>query len=147
MPAAGESLDPVWVLSDAVVLATARLSGTPDAPAGLPELIANADAVFHLIPSADEIEGALSRLIGAGLVTVGDLGIFVEPLGRELVARARGGSEGDPMVRVRHLLTLLRHLPTEPVPWLLDRQVYEAVTLEYRHRLWETYRTGRRRGV
>jgi hypothetical protein len=141
----GHVCDPVWVLSDAVVLATARLSGTPDAPAGLPELIANADAVFHLIPSADEIEGALSRLIGAGLVTVGELGISVEPLGRELVARARGGTQGDPMARVRHLLALLEHLPTDPVPWFFDRHVYEAVTLEYRHRLWETYRAGRRR--
>jgi hypothetical protein len=145
MRGAGEIPDPVWELSDAVVLATARLSGTPDAPAGLPELIANADAVFHLIPSADELEGALSRLLGAGLVTVGDLGIFVEPFGRELVARARGGNEGDPMVRVRHLLAMLQHLPTQPVPWLLDRQFYEAVTLEYRHRLWQTYRTARRR--
>jgi hypothetical protein len=78
-------------------------------------------------------------------VTVGELGIFVEPLGRELVARARGGSDGDPMARVRNLLALLQHLPTEPVPWLLDRHAYEAATLEYRHRLWETYRTGRRR--
>jgi hypothetical protein len=145
MRGTGDVPDPVWVLSDAVVLATARLSGTPDAPAGLPELIANADAVFHVIPTADELEGALSRLLGAGLVTVGDLGIFVEPLGRELVARARGGSEGDPMVRVSHLLALLQHLPTQPVRWLLDRQFYEAVTLEYRHRLWETYRTRRRR--
>src|ERR671938_1346837 len=142
MPAAGESLDPVCVLSDAVVLATARLSGTPEAPAGLPELIANADAIFGFIPSADEIEGALSRLVGAGLVSVGDLGIFVEPLGRELVARARGGSQGDPMVRVRHLLALLEHLPTDPVPWFFDRQVYEAVTLEYRPRLWSTDRAG-----
>ena len=142
----GDRADPVWVLADAVVLATARLSGTHHTPAGLPELIANADAVFHLIPSADEIEGALSRLVGAGLVTVADLGIFVEPFGRELVARARGGTEGDPMARVRHLLGLLEHLPTEPVPWLLDRQAYEAATLEYRHRLWETYRAGRRRG-
>jgi hypothetical protein len=137
--------DPVWVLSDAVVLATARLSGTQAAPAGLPELIANADAVLHFIPTADEIEGALTRLLGAGLVSVGDLGIAVEPFGRELVARARGSRGGDPMVRVRNLLALLEHIPTEPVPWHLDREVYEAVTLEYRHRLWETYRTGRRR--
>jgi hypothetical protein len=141
----GDCADPVWVLADAVVLATARLSGTHDTPAGLPELIANADAVFHLIPSADEIECALSRLLGAGLVSVGDSGIAVEPLGRELVARARGGPGGDPMVRVRHLLALLQCLTTDPVPWHLDRRVYEAVTLEYRHSLWRTYRTGRRR--
>jgi hypothetical protein len=145
MREAGDSPDPAWALPDAVVLATARLSGTPDAPAGLPALIANADAVFHFIPSADEIEGALSRLLGAGLVTVTDRGIFVERLGRELVARARGGVDGDPMNRVSNLLALLQHLPTDPVPWLLDRQFYEAVTLEYRHRLWETYRAGRRR--
>jgi hypothetical protein len=141
----GDSADPIWVLSDAVVLATARLSGTQDAPAGLPDLIANADAVLHFIPSADEIEGALSRLLGAGLVSVGDLGIAVEPFGRELVARARGSRAGDPMVRVRNLLALLEHVPTDPVPWHLDRGVYEAVSLEYRHSVWQTYRAGRRR--
>jgi hypothetical protein len=140
----GDCGDPVWVLSDAVVLATARLSGTQDAPAGLPALIANADAVFGFIPGADEIEGALSRLVGAGLVCVGDLGIAVEPFGRELVARARGSRGGDPMVRVRNLLALLQHIPPEPVRWHLDREVYQAVTLEYRHRLWETYRARRR---
>jgi hypothetical protein len=136
-----------WALADAVVLATARLTGTPERPAGLPDLIANSDAVFHLIPSAVEIEGALGRLLGAGLISVGEDGIVVEPLGRELVARARGGRGGDPMARVRSLLALLEHVPTEPVPWELDRQVYEAVTLEYRHRLWETFRAGRRQGL
>ena len=145
MSEVGDSADPVWVLPDAVVLATARLSGTPEAPAGLPELIANADAVLHFIPTADEIEGALSRLVGAGLVVVGPLGIAVEPFGRELVARARGGTDGDPMTRVRNLLALLEHIPTDPVRWYLDREVYEAVTLEYRHSLWETYRARRRR--
>ena len=32
----------------------------------------------------------------------------------------------------------------DPLPWHLDREAYEAVTLEYRHSLWETYRAGRR---
>jgi hypothetical protein len=136
-----------WVLADAVVLATARLSGTQDRPAGLQDLIANADAVFHLIPSAPDIEGALGRLLGAGLISVGQHGITVEPLGRELVARARGTDRGDPMERVHSLLALLHHMPTDPVPWDLDREVYDAVTLEYRHRVWETYRAGRRRGI
>lgn len=144
MHEAERAADARWALTDAVVLATARLSGTRDRPAGLPDLIANADAVFHLIPSAVEIEGALGRLLGAGLISVGELGIAVEPLGRELVARARGSVAGDPMARVRSLLALLEHVPTEPVSWELDRQVYEAVTLEYRHSLWETFRAGRR---
>jgi hypothetical protein len=144
MNGAGGAAGAGWELSDAVVLAVARLSGTPEAPAGLPELIANADAVFHLIPSAAELEGALSRLVGAGLVSVGEQGISVEPFGRELVARARGGSAGDPMVRVQNLLELLRHVPTDPVPWELDREAYDAVSLEYRHSLWETYRARRR---
>lgn len=145
MPEAEPLADARWILTDAVVLATARLSGTHERPAGLPDVIANADAVFHLIPSAIDIEGALGRLLGAGLISVGELGISVEPLGRELVARARGCADGDPMARVRSLLALLEHVPTEPVPWQLDRQVYEAVTLEYRHSLWETFRAGRRR--
>jgi hypothetical protein len=140
----GTGPDPRWVLSDAIVLATVRLSGTVDRPAGLPELIANADAVFHLIPSAVEIEGALGRLLGAALISVQENGIAVEPLGRELVARARGDGSGDPISRVRQLLALLEHVPTDPVPWYLDRGVYEAVTLEYRHSLWETFRAPRR---
>jgi hypothetical protein len=142
-----EGPDARWVLADAVVLATARLSGTHDRPAGLPDLIANADAVFHVIPSAAEIEGALGRLLGAGLISVGEHGIVVERLGRELVARSRGTDRGDSMERVRSLLALLEHVPTDPVPWELDRAVYQAVTLEYRHRVWETYRAGRRRGI
>ena len=136
-----------WVMADAVVLATARLSGTRERPADLPDLIANADAVFHLIPSAAEIEGALGRLLGAGLISVGEHGIVVEPRGRELVARSRGTDRGDPMERVSSLLALLERVPTDPVPWDVDREVYEAVTLEYRHRVWETYRAGRRRGI
>ena len=59
MLGADRTADDRWVLADAVVLATARLSGTRQRPAGLPDLIANADAVLHLIPSATEIEGAL----------------------------------------------------------------------------------------
>jgi len=145
MTGAESAADARWALGDAVVLATARLSGTHERPAGLPDLIANADAVFHLIPSAGEIEGALGRLLGAGLISVGEAGIVVEQHGRELVARARGSADGDPMSRVRSLLALLEHVPTAPVPWKLDREVYEAVTLEYRHRLWETFRGGRRR--
>ena len=144
MPEAEDS-HPQWVLADAVVLATARLSGTRDRPADLPDLIANADAVFHLIPSAAEIEGALGRLLGAGLISMCEQGIAVEPPGRELVARSRGTDRGDPMERVGSLLALLGQVPTDPVPWELDREVYEAVTLEYRHRVWETFRAGRRR--
>lgn len=145
MPEPAPAAYPGWVLTDAVVLATARLSGTHAVPAGLRELIANADDVFHIIPTAAELEGALSRLVGAGLVAVLDLGIAVEPFGRELVARARGGRTGDPMERVHNLLAVLQAVPTQPVPWQLDREAYEAVTLEYRHNLWETYRGGRRR--
>ena len=144
MLGADRTPDDRWVLQDAVVLATARLSGTRQRPAGLPDLIANADAVLHLIPSAADIEGALGRLLGAGLISITDEGIVVEQHGRELVARARGDGD-DPMTRVRSLLALLEHVTTEPVAWQLDRQVYEAVTLEYRHSLWETYRARRPR--
>src|SRR3954469_3168475 len=99
MQRAEPTADGRWALGDAVVLATARLSGTHDRPAGLPDLIANADAVFHLIPSAVDIEGALARLVGAARISVGKHGSVVEPLGRELVARSRGTDRGDPMER------------------------------------------------
>jgi hypothetical protein len=134
-----------WILSDALVLATIRVTGVPESPAGLLDLVAAADAMHHLILSAEMIEHAISRLVAAGLATVDDVGFAATPAGRRLVARARGGPGGDPADRVHSLFLLLQSVPVTPIPWLLDRPTFDAVVLDYRHRLWETFRTGRRR--
>ncbi len=135
----------VWILSDALVLATIRVTGTPERPAGLLDLVAAADAMHHLILSADMIEHAISLLLPAGLVTVDDVGFAVTEAGRRIVAQARGGPSGDPAVRVQSLHRLLEEVLVVPIPWALDRPTYDAVVLDYRHSLWETFRAPGRR--
>jgi hypothetical protein len=61
--------DRAWVFADAWVLAAI---GGYDRPCSLPEVIAAADWINHAILLAGEVETALSRLTGAGLVRVLD---------------------------------------------------------------------------
>jgi hypothetical protein len=141
----GEPVHDGWLLSDALLLATIRVTGTPQRPAGLMDLVAAADAMHHLILSAEMIDHAVPRLIAADLATVDDVGFAPTPRGRLLVAQARGGPDGDPAARLESLLRLLEPLEVDPQPWVLDRDFFDAVVLDYRHSLWQTFRGPRRR--
>lgn len=56
-----------WALADAWVLAAIAVYGRP---CSLLELIAAADAITRAIPVQDEVEAALGKLTGAGLLRV-----------------------------------------------------------------------------
>lgn len=127
-----------WVPMDACVLAAIRLTGTPEEPATLADVIAAGDFLHHLILSPQEIEHAVSRLIPAMLVTVDERGLAITSLGREVVARARGGT----VTRMEALLQILNMLRVRPVSWTPDLHEYQAACLEHRHRFWKAY--GRR---
>jgi hypothetical protein len=127
-----------WVYTDACVLAAIRVTGTPEEPATLADVIAAGDFLHHLILSPQEIEHAVGRLVAAMLITVDERGLAITPLGREVVARARGGTVN----RNEALLAILNLLRVRPVPWNLDLHEYEAACLEHRHRFWKAY--GRR---
>jgi hypothetical protein len=138
--------DPGWLISDALVLAIVRITGTVERPASLMDLVAATDAMYHLILTAEMIEHAMSRLLPAALATVDDVGFAPTPQGRRLVAHARGRPGGDPGARIESLLRLLETVPVTPVPWALHRPTYDAVVLDYGHSLWQTFRApGRRR--
>lgn len=137
--------EPVWVIGDARVLATIRVTGTFERPASLLDLIAACDAMQHLILGADEIEHAVRYLVGADLIAVGGDGFAATPAGRRLVARARGRPGGDPAARMESLLRLLEPIAVVPIDWTLDRRAYRAVTLDYQHSVWETFRAPARR--
>lgn len=135
-----------WLVSDAWVLAAARVSGSVEERGGLFDLVAACDAVNELIVSQGELEHALSMLVGAGLMVADEQGIGVTPQGRELVARAGravvGGRHGRHAreARIEALLALLRGVPATPEPFGLDGEVYEAACLEYRHTRWTEFR-------
>lgn len=135
-----------WTRADAWVLAALRVSGTPEHPASLFDLVAACDAVNQLIASRQEIEHAISLLLGADLVVVDERGLAVTREGRAVVAEAVKAALGKGRGRARHearieaLLALLQLVPPTPVPWSLDQRAYEAACLEYRHTMWTEYR-------
>jgi hypothetical protein len=140
----------VWALSDAWVLAAARVCGSLEERGGLFDLVAACDAVNELIVSRQELEHALSMLVGAGLVVADEQGIGVTARGRELVALAGravvGGQHGRRVreARIQALFQLLGQMPLTPVPFELDSAVYEAACLEYRHTRWTEFRRPQR---
>lgn len=57
------------------------------APASLAAIIGMADAINHAVPSAAELEGALNRLLAAGLITQRDFGFRLASAGAGTLAR------------------------------------------------------------
>lgn len=139
-----------WLLSDAWVLAAARVSGSVQERGGLFDLVAACDAVNQLIVSREELEHALSLLVGADLVVADEQGIGVTPKGRDLVTRAGrsivGGAHGRNAgeARIQALYSLLGRVPVSAVPFDLDAEVYDAACLEYRHTRWTEFRRPQR---
>lgn len=129
-----------WLVSDAWVLAAIRVTGTQEEPATLADIIVAGDFLHQAILSPSEIEHAIGRLAAAMLITVDERGFAITPVGREVVARARGGL----VSRTEALLQILNLLRVTPLPWRIDVHEYEAACLEHRHRFWKAY--GRRGG-
>lgn len=140
-PAMTSSLNPEadgWVYTDACVLAAIRVTGTPEEPATVADLVAAGDFLHNMILSPQEIEHAVGRLLAAMLITADERGLAITPLGRQVVARARGGT----VTRMEALLQILNLLRVRPMPWSLDLHAYEAACLEHRHRYWKQYGRG-----
>ncbi len=139
-----------WVLSDAWVLAAARVCGSVEARGGLFDLVAACDAVNQLIVSRQEFEHALSLLVGADLVVADEYGIGVTAAGRELVTLAGRSIVGEQHgrrtaeARMEALFGLLSEIPATAVPFVLDKAVYDAACLEYRHTRWTEFRRPQR---
>ncbi len=129
-----------WVTTDAWVLAAIRVTGTPQEPARLSDVIAAGDFLHQAILSPTEIEHAIGRLAAVMLITVDQRGFAITPVGREVVARARSGT----VSRTEALLQILNMLRVTPLQWRIDVHEYEAACLEHRHRFWKAY--GRRGG-
>jgi hypothetical protein len=104
-----------WTFSDAWILAALAVTDTPDRDTTLAELMAAADGVNHAYPTDPEIQQAVARLTGTGLLTAGPDTFRLTEAGRAFVARRRGGAFGQ----VDSLLALLGAVPLRSSPWIL----------------------------
>ena len=79
-----------WTFSDAWVLTAVAIS---EAPCALTDLVAAADGINHAILLDAEVERAVSKLMGSGLVDVTpDLVLDLTPTGSALVSREAAAS-------------------------------------------------------
>ena len=118
-----------WAWSDAWVLAAITITGSEGA-ASLTDVVAAADAVNHAIVLDTELEQAVGRLLGAGLIEVPKRRFRLTDAGRAMAARCSGGMRQQ----VDHLLAMLRRLPLTPVPWHLEPDELETAVAGWRRR-------------
>lgn len=94
-----------WVFADAWVLTAIAVSTRP---CSLTELVGVADGLNHALLLDAEVDGALGKLVGGGLVHVtADLGFDLTPQGAALVERRHGNL----FSQVDSVLSLLGSVP------------------------------------
>jgi hypothetical protein len=105
----------------------------PITGASLADVLAAADFLHHSVPTRAELQDAVSRLAGAGLLSVEDDLVEIAPAGEQLW-RTRPFSGLSSAV-----MTLQAQLNRAAQPgdagWTLDEQTYNAAVREYSHRL------------
>src|SRR4051794_4005751 len=73
-------------VSDSWIL-LALVYGASEQPADLQQIIKVADGINHAIPTAEELDGALNRLLAAGFVVGVAAGFLATPLAANFVSR------------------------------------------------------------
>jgi hypothetical protein len=116
-----------WGASDSWVL-----MGLAETPLPLVRVIGAMDALNHAIPTHEELDGGLRRLMAAGLATVeGDRPVLTAA-GAEFVTRAAGGTKvwTTAWRRVEAALAGLP-LPQTMPDWRLDGATYQEALSGY----------------
>jgi hypothetical protein len=107
-----------WTITDAWLLAAHAAPKPAGEGATLAAVIGTADMINHAIPGAGEVEVAIQRLLGAGLISVDSATerFKLTVAGEQLVRRWRHGLFGW----IKALPPALRQYgPPRPVPWSL----------------------------
>jgi hypothetical protein len=127
-----------WTWSDAWVLAAIMVQGRDDVE--LTDVVAAADAINHAILTENEVESAVRRLGGAGLIETRDRRFRLTEAGRDMAARRRGGM----LSQVDDLLRRLRRLPVREAAWQLRPGELDAAARAWQQRAAQ-FINGRRR--
>jgi hypothetical protein len=114
-----------WKFSDAWFATAVAIQDTPCNLAGV---IAAGDALDHAIFTHEEIQQAVRRLLGAGLLWVSDDGKFgLTPTGRDLLGRRKG----EWFHQVDSVLGLLRNVPVDELAWSITEEEVRSAYLTY----------------
>jgi hypothetical protein len=136
---AGWHWNDAWIFVSAVIAERlerdrAAHAALPITGASLADLLAAADFLHHSVPSRAELEEAMRRLAGAGLLTVEDDLIEVAPAGEQLWrTRPFSGLSSAVMTLQAQLNRASR--PGDEADWTLDEQTYNTAVREYSLRL------------
>jgi hypothetical protein len=136
-----------WGMPDAWLLAAIRTARTDPAGDGasLVEVLSAADGINHAVPTRDETELAIQRLLGAGLIAVNETAghLRVTEAGQQVLRRWRHGAFGW----IDALPPALRRLgPPRPAEWSLPSDVYEQA-IEQALQAYERERQARRKST
>jgi hypothetical protein len=116
-----------WVQSDAWIFCSISGGVDESGRTDLARLVEVADVINHALPTDNEIEGAIRRLVGAGLIVVTDDGFTLTEEGASLAGSIRGGLFGQ----VDHALKALRAVPVSEASWTLDPRAVDDACQAY----------------
>ncbi|HEX6970112.1 MAG TPA: hypothetical protein VF174_15060 [Micromonosporaceae bacterium] len=122
-----------WVFAALVIASGAgrhRRAPTTRRPEGvrLADVLATADHLRRVIPARDDLELAVRRLLGAGLVSVCDGWFRVTPVGERLWrSRPQLGTAVDSVYTV----LVQRHPPNGSADWTLDEREHALAVREF----------------
>lgn len=127
-----------WIFVSAVIAERlerdrAQHAALPVTGASLADVLAAADFLHHSVPSRVELEEAVRRLAGAGLITVDDDLVEVAPAGEQLWRTRPFSGLSSAVVTIQTQLN--RSTAPGTTGWALDEQTYHAAVREYSHRL------------
>ena len=123
-----------WSSSDAWVGGAIAWASARD-KVELSRVIGAVDGLNKVLISRDELEQAIRRLCGAGLLTVEGETFRLTAAGEALIGPVEDGKEFS------GIFTRLIQVPFAEVEWNLAHEVYEAAVAAYRER-WRQYDLG-----
>ncbi len=118
------------VIADRTESDRAAAAALPNTGANLADVLSAADFLHNAVPMREQIEGAVRRLVGAGLINVDDDFFAVAAPGEQLWrTRTISGLSST----VSCLQTALNRAGTAPggSEWTLDEPTYTAAVREY----------------
>lgn len=123
-----------WIFVSLVIASGAgrhRRSATTRRPEGvrLADVLSTADHLNNSIPEREEVEGAVRRLAGAGLVSVSDGWFRITPDGERLWRTRPSAGLATTVDTVQGVLSR-RHTPGA-ADWSLDEDDHAAAVQEY----------------
>jgi formylglycine-generating enzyme required for sulfatase activity len=138
MGAGGWHWNDAWIFVSAVIAERlerdrALHAALPVTGASLADVLAAADFLNHSVPSRAELEDAVRRLAGAGLLRVDDDLVEVAPAGEHLWRTRPFSGLSSAVVALQTQLN--RSSAPGNADWTLDEHTYAAAVREYSLRL------------